>query len=390
MEAFETNLAKATDPNVRDLLGAIGLVINSKGETIYHRAFGYQSLAADASPLDPDSTIFMASAGKFLTHMAALQLVERGILSLDESVYKFLPELEELEIISASSDPDMKFTLSPQARPITLRHMLTHSSGIGSGDDVLTEAWRTATPPQEWPEGTPCIVKMFSTPLLCQPGEGWEYGHSVHWLQPLIQRAAGAKTFVEYMKEHVFDKLGLQHSSYLPLTHEHIRSKLLQCVKREEDGSISACEEGELQGLACSISDVKTILSDLLAPESRLLKKENVDLLFAPGFAVDSLAAKKIRNDEDTFAKTIGLKPDREEAAVNFTCAGALVTQGIVTESHLPAGTLTWNGWPNLIWTINREHGIATLFATQLIPVDDEKTLVHMVEFSKSAWTTFA
>ncbi|KAH8205434.1 hypothetical protein TruAng_000340 [Truncatella angustata] len=389
MDKFEANLTRATNPDVRDLLGAIGLVINSKGETLYHRAFGHQSLAHDAPPLDPDSAIFLASAGKFVTHIACLQLVERGILGLDDSVYKFLPELEKLEILSPSADPDVKFTLSPQVRPITLRHMLTHSSGIGSCDDDLTEAWRAAVPQPDWPEGTPSIVRNLSTPLLCQPGEGWEYGHSVHWLQPLVERASGTKRFTEYMEEHVFKPLGLNHTSYVPLTQEHIRTKLLQCVRREEDGSISACKEGELAGIASSITDVKKMLFDLLGTESKLLSKDSVDLLFSPAFEAGSAGLTKILHDEETFAKTIGLGAEGKRAAVNFTAAGSLVTEGVVPESNLPAGTLTWNGWPNLIWTINREKGIATLFATQLVPVDDEKVLVHMVDFLKSAWSTF-
>lgn len=316
--------------------------------------------------------------------------MERGILNLDESVYKFLPELENLEVISPSVDNEKGFTLQPQVRPITLRHMLTHSSGIGSCDDALTEKWRAATPQKQWPEGTSSIVVMFSTPLLCQPGDGWEYGHSIHWLQPLVQRAAGTNSFLDYMKEHVFAPLGLTHTSYTPVAQEHIRSKLLRCVKREADGSISACEEGELSGLGASIADLKIMLLDLLAPEPKLLKKESVDFLFEPSFMNTGPALEKIRTDEDTFAKTIGFdKLDAKRAAINFTAAGALITEEYVPESHLPAGTLSWNGWPNLIWAINRQQGIATLFATQLVPVDDEKTLVHMIRFLKAAWSTF-
>lgn len=356
---------------------------------MYHQAFGHQSLSPDAPPLDPDSAIFLASAGKFLTHIAALQLVERGILGLDDSVYKFVPELGKLDIISPSTDSEAKFTLSPQTKPITLRQLLTHTSGISSGDDALTEAWRAATPPPEWPEGTSGIVKSLSTPLLFQPGDGWQYGHSIHWLQPLVERASGSKGFLDYMRRNIFEPLGLKHTSYLPLSQEHIRSKLLQCVKRESDGSISGCEEGELSGIASSIADVKIMLLDLLGPKSKLLNKESVDFLFEPALAAGSAALDKIRHDEETFAKTIGLEPDVNGTAVNFTAAGALVTLEEVPQSHLPAGTLTWNGWPNLIWTINREKGIATLFATQLVPVDDEKTLVHMVGFLRSAWKMY-
>ncbi|KAI1864733.1 hypothetical protein JX265_008457 [Neoarthrinium moseri] len=388
METFEAKLAQATDPKNRDLLGALGLVVNSKGETLYQHASGYQSLAPDAAPLDPDSTVFMASAGKFVTHIAVLQLVERGVIGIDDPVYKLLPELEKLEIISPSIDEEVGFTLRPIKNQITLRHMLTHSSGIGPGDDALTTLWKAATPPQEFPEGTSGVVKLFSTPLLFEPGEDWSYGHSIHWLQPLVERAYGKK-FTQCMQELVFDPMGLKHTSYLSHLHPEISGKLLQCVKRQDDGGVALPAPDEaLQGLVMSISDVKTLLVDLIGKESRLLKKEHVDLLFEPAFGPSTAALETVLKDEDTFAKTIGYK-EEQGCKVNFTCAGALVTEGHTPESQLPAGTLTWNGWPNLIWTMNREKGIATLFATQLIPVDDEKTLTHMIEFLKSAWTTF-
>lgn len=140
------------------------------GQTLYQHAAGYQALAPNAAPLDPDSTLFMASAGKILTHIAALMLVERENTGLDEPVYRLLPELEKLQVISPSTDDKAKFTLRPPQTSITLRRLLTHSSGIGSGEDKLTALWRQEVPAQEFPEGTPIIVQLFSNPLLSEPG----------------------------------------------------------------------------------------------------------------------------------------------------------------------------------------------------------------------------
>lgn len=388
MDQFEAKLALATDSKRRDLLGALGIVVNKKGEVLYHHAAGYQTLAADAAPLDPDSTLFMASAGKILTHIAALMLVERGHIGLDDPVDRLLPELEKLQVISPSTDDKAKFTLRPPQTSITLRHLLTHSSGIGSGEDTLTELWRQSVPAQEFPEGTPMTVQLFSNPLLSEPGQEWHYGHSVHWLQLLIARAYG-KPMLQCMQELIFDPLGLEHTTYVSHSRPDVSSRSLQCVKRQEDGSLALPgPEDELKGLVMSVTDIKTVLVDLIRPESKLLTQKPVDLLFEPAFEQSSAALQTILKDEDTFAKTIGITGD-ERPAVNFTCAGGIVTEEPVPATCLPAKTLTWNGLPNLVWTMNRERGIATLFATQLIPVDDEKALLHMTGFLKSAWTTF-
>jgi CubicO group peptidase (beta-lactamase class C family) len=361
------------------------------GSTLYHHASGHQSLAPDAPPLDPESTILMASAGKILTHIAVLQLVERGAIGLDDPVYKHVPELEKLEIISANTDPstpDVKFTLRPPTKQITLRHMLTHLSGIGSGEDALTEAWDATAPPQEFADDAPAIVKMLSTPLLFEPGEGWAYGHSVHWLQLVVSRASG-QTFLQYMQEHIFDALGMKNSTYLPHTREDVSSRLLQGVQRKEDGSLVPAPEGTMNGLACSISDIKTVLVDLISPKPKLLGENGVALLFEPAFALSTPALEDLRKGEEVYAATIGLVRNPIRAPVNFSCAGGLVVEQGIPQSKLPPGTLTWNGMPNLIWTMNRQKRIATLFATQLVPVDDEKAVNHMIEFLKCAWTTF-
>ncbi|KAI0120702.1 beta-lactamase family protein [Xylariales sp. AK1849] len=390
MESFEAKLTRATDPGSREILGAIGVVLNSKGKTLYTYASGGQSLAPDTPSLDPESTLFMASAGKFITHIAGLQLAERGIVTLDEPVYNHLPELEKLEIISSDPDPTsgVKYTLRPTTKPITLRHMLTHTSGIGHESEPLIQAWIAATPPQQWPEGTPQIVQRFSQPLLFEPGEGWSYGHSVHWLQLYVERAAGQK-FITYIQEHIFDPLRMKMSSYLPHKREDLSEMLLQMVERKEDGSLEVAPEGTSSGLVCSVPDVKAILGDLIAPESKILQKESVDVFFEPAFSPSSPALKDMRAAEEYYCKTIGFKPETgPPPPVNYSIGG-LVVEEQLQESNLPARTLTWNGMPNLIWAMNREKGIATFFATQLIPVDDEKTVAHMVEFLRCAWAKF-
>src|SRR6202020_78698 len=94
------------------------------GETLYSHAAGQQTLDAGSLPLGLETTVFLGSAGKFITHIAALQLVDQGIASLDEPVYKHLPELSKLPIISASlREPG--YILHPQTKPVTLRQMLT-------------------------------------------------------------------------------------------------------------------------------------------------------------------------------------------------------------------------------------------------------------------------
>lgn len=76
------------------------------------------------------------------------------------------------------------------------------------------------------------------------------------------------------------------------------------------------------------------------------------------------------------------------EPPVNHSLA-ALVVEGELPLSHMPAGTVTWNGMPNLIWAMHKEKGLGIIFATQLLPVDDEKTVDQAITLIREAWNKF-
>lgn len=115
--------------------------------------------------------------------IAALQCVERGQVSLDEPIERILPELANLDIIEplevASALANKPFTLKPSTKKVTLRQLLSHTSGLAyDTTDPLIQAWRASR--QEEPLGfTGKIVEAFVVPLLFEPGEGWAYSGGI-------------------------------------------------------------------------------------------------------------------------------------------------------------------------------------------------------------------
>lgn len=328
----------------------------------------------------------MGSAGKFITYIAALQLVDQGLVRLDDPVYNHLPELEKLEIISADDTPGSQgFTLRPRTKDITLRQMVTHSSGIPGEDIPLIEAWRKVTV-QEFPEDAPMIVKRFSAPLMCEPGEGWHYGHSVHWLQVFVERASKQK-FVSYVHEHIFTPLGMNSATYISSDRQDVRSKMLQMVRRDKDGSLVPAP-GNDGGLTWSMANIQAVLADLISPEPKILKKETLEVFFQPQFAPTSAALKALRADTENYEAPAGITAGTINPPVNYS-AGGLVVEETLPLSQFPAGTVTWNGFANTVWALNRERGLGMFIGTQLFPVDDEKTVALMMEFLKGVWAKF-
>jgi CubicO group peptidase (beta-lactamase class C family) len=227
--------------------------------------------------------------------------------------------------------------------------------------------------------------EAFSTPLLFEPGEGWMYGASLDWTSLLVSRLTN-QTLGKYIRENIFNLLGMASSLYDPRNYPDISSRILQMVRREGDILLPA--KYPLRGLVSTVSDLGILLSDLMSPSSKLLKQEYLDLVFAPQFAPSSSALSYIRHDTENYAAPAGIPISQTEAPVNHSLA-ALVVEEKLSLSHMPAGTVTWNGMPNVIWAMNRVKGLGMIFATQLLPVDDEKTVDLAMLFMRGAWDRF-
>ncbi|KAE9372763.1 beta-lactamase/transpeptidase-like protein, partial [Stipitochalara longipes BDJ] len=395
MDTFETKLAEATSHPNPQILGAITTVIDRSGQSLYHHTSGHQSLSPDSPSISDDSTFVLGSAGKLITHIAALQLVERGILSLDEPVSKHLIELRSLKILTKSESGE--FILTPSTKEITLRHLLSYSSGLSDEDHPLVQEWRDSRGEKgkvihgEWESYHPEFLKSspeegtFKTPLLFEPGEGWCYGASIEWTGALISRVVG-RPLGRYVEEEIFAKMGMGSSTYFPGERENIAERVLQMVERENGGLVQA--DGMLYGLVSSVPDLCRLFADLMG-KSKVLGKEYVDLFFDGQLEETSKARECLRGDTENYAAPAGIPVGMNEAPVNHSL-GALVVEEKLPLSGMPAGTLTWNGMPNFIWAVHREKGLGMVFATQLLPVDDEQTVSLAIEFFRRAWERFS
>lgn len=219
-----------------------------------------------------------------------------------------------------------------------------------------------------------------------EPGEGWMYGASIDWTARFVSKLTRLP-LDQYIQNHIFDLLSMTCSTLQPEKHSEICSKRLPMVMRDRD-SLLPVENEPGRELISSVSDVLTLLADLMSSSSKLLTKESIDLVFAPQFAPSSTALSCLRQDIENYAAPAGIPTSTVEAPVNHTLAALLVEEELPL-SHIPSGTVTWNGMPNVIWAMNREKGLAMMFATQLLPVDDKKTVDLAMAFMKGAWSRF-
>ncbi len=179
--------------------GAVTLVAD-KDKTISLDSIGYADLAAK-KPITPDNLFWIASMTKPVTAAAVLMLQDEGRLSVDDPVAKYLPELAKLK------------TADGKPGKLTLRHLLTHTSGMGE-----------ATPQESRAAGklADLIPRFAEKPLQFQPGSKWQYCQSgINSLGRIVEVVSG-QTLPEFLQQRLFDPLGMKDTTFYP-TEEQIK-----------------------------------------------------------------------------------------------------------------------------------------------------------------------
>ena len=201
-DLLERHVASGTVPGVVASLGTAELKIVAAG-----------AMSVCGAPMRADAIMRIQSMTKAVTTVAALRLVEAGRLRLDEPVERWLPELADRQVLKRPT-ADLADT-SPAVRAITLRHLLTNTSGYGM---VLTECpLQRAMADSEIEAGVDPVrfgadewlARLAALPLAFQPGEGWRYHHSFGILGILIARVAG-RPLQDHLADDLLGPLGLR------------------------------------------------------------------------------------------------------------------------------------------------------------------------------------
>ena len=205
-----------------EIPGAVALVARN-GKIVYKKAFGTAN-PDSGRKYQTDDIFRIASQTKAITSTAVMILWEEGKFKLDDPISKFIPEFKEPQVLDSLIETDSTFTTIPANKEITIRHLLTHTSGIGYGmidqDERfrkmyvkagIIDAWTTKAITVE--ENTKKLAKL---PLHHNPGEKWTYSEGLDVLGYFIEIVSGMP-FDEFLDERLFDPLGMDDTYfYLP------------------------------------------------------------------------------------------------------------------------------------------------------------------------------
>lgn len=361
------------------LPGAACLIVD-RDRVRYTRSFGFADALAGA-PMEPDTICQIASMTKAFVSVGAMQLVEGGRIELDTPIGDMLPELADPQVLSGFA-ADGAPILRRAARPITLRHLLTHTSGLGYAfvqPEILRYYQAVGIPAP----GSKASINM---PLLFDPGEDWAYGVSTDWAGLAIEAVTGTD-LQSYLDAHVFAPLGLKNTAFW----DALPEGAAKVHMRSPDGSFVLSPlylgGGEIHsgggGLTSTAEDYARFLQMMLRDGeldgSRLLKAETIAEMSRN--QVGDIRAGHMTSAMPEFAAPFDTFPDQHTG----WGLGFLINPEPVRGGR-SAGSLCWAGIFNSYYWIDPAAGVAGVFMSQLAPFGDPGALAAFGELERLAY----
>lgn len=371
-----------------DVPGVVAMAENRDGP-IYAGAFSRRALP-DGAAMTEDTVFWIASMTKAVTSTAAMQLVEQGRLALDTPISGLLPELARPQVLEGFDDAG-EARLRPATRPITLRHLLTHTSGF------VYDIWNRDIGRYMERRGIPGIVSCqnaaLALPLVFDPGERWDYGIGIDWAGKAVERASG-QALDDYFAEHLFAPIGISDTGFA-LTPER-RARLVSMHARADDGTLTPIEfevpqqpefqmgGGGLYGTAADyLAFARIFLNEGRADGHAVLRPETVRLMAAN--AIGDLDVRRLQTAAPAYSRDAEFFPGMiKKWGLGFMISTEAVPGGRA------AGSLAWAGLGNTYFWIDQARGIAGVILMQLLPFADPQALALFDRFEKAVYAAGA
>jgi methyl acetate hydrolase len=346
----------------------------SDSKTLYAGAFGTRD--SSGVPVRLDSIFAIASMTKAVTTVAALQLVEQGKLTLDEPVAKYLPKLANLEVL-AGFTPNGKAELRPAATPVTLRHLLTHTSGFCYDIwDADMSRYASQQPP-------PDSAKI--GPLMFEPGKRWQYGQGCDWAGRLVEAITGA-TLEDYFQEKILRPLGMLDTSYILPAAKFDR--LVARYQRQPSGEFQQAPRtlptppktfNGGGGLYSTAADYIRFMQMILNHGGRILQPKTVEQMSVN--QIGDLTAGKMKTFKPETSSEVDIQPGHTEKwGLGFLINTTPYSGG------RSAGSLAWAGLFNTYYWIDPKRRRCGVIMMQYLPFVDRDAVGLFDDFEKSVY----
>ena len=363
IEVFQTFIS---DEIKSGKIAGAEILIAKNDAIVLHEAQGFANLTTQ-KPLSKNSIYYLQSMTKPIISVAIMQLVEKGKLSLEDTIEQYIPEATGLQIIL---DPEqgMQGEKVQLKESITIRHLLSHTAGFSHGlgtNKMEIELYNSLYgPPLQMSENPHNTIEsrvrsLLAAPLIGQPGKQWYYSASPDILALIVQRVS-KQTIPDYLKSAIFDPLGMNDTGYNVPDAES--NRVMSLHFHDQSGQLIPFDEqiptsgntlyGGTHGLFSTAQDYlrfcQMILSNGTLNNKQILKPETLELM--------------------TQDQTNGVF----EAPGKGFGLGFEVILNPTAEGYENKGQLSWGGYFRTHFFIHPEQNLVAIWMTQMLPYSNE------------------
>ena len=354
--------------------GIVALAVDRDG-VIYEHAVGLRD-AANGVPMSMDTIFNIASMTKPVAVAAIMLLVEEGKLGLDDPISRYVPEFAAKPVFATFNAEDAQYTTRPAASEVTIRQMLSHSSGLAYGFASDTIAALSGANPG---------VDASTFPLLYDPGTAWSYSGGIAIVARVLEQIE-ATTLDVFLQERLFGPLGMSDTAYVvprakngrvATVHRMTEQGLAETPVPDEVRS-NVSGDGGLTSTATDYAKfIQLFLNDGIAPGGRrLLGTQSVRSM-----VTNQLGRVRVSLQDEPLpllARAFPVGADRDGFGLGFQITGAHTDPAV----RRP-GSVSWAGIFNTEFWIDPASGIGAVLLMQYLPFYDEDAIATLAGFER-------
>ena len=348
----------------KSYMAGVVVLVARNGKTVYHKAYGYDDVSAKTA-MDKNAIFRIASQTKAITSVAVMMLYEEGKFLLDDPISKYIPSFKNPVVLDRFNEKDSSYTTVPAKREITIRDLLTHTSGIGypmigSKEAVAIYAKNNIPSGVDTPFSTlkDAINRLAKLPLAHNPGERFTYGLNTDVLGYFVEVMSGV-SFDEFLRTHIFKPLGMNDTYFYLPESKFSRLATLNTEDKDKKVTKAPANVGEYSkakgsyhsgggGLVSTVTDYAVFLQMMLNGGKyngqQLLSPVTVKMMVQNQIGDINLGYKK-------FGLGFAITTDKEAARVPPS-----------------AGTYDWGGYYGTTYWVDPKEGVIGLIMTQKVP----------------------
>jgi CubicO group peptidase (beta-lactamase class C family) len=350
---------------------ASGLTMLARhNETFHFEPYGALDIES-GTPVERDTLFRIYSMTKPITSAAVMMLYEEGHFSLDDPVGKFIPELASMKVYDGMGETGMR--LVEQERPITIRHLLTHTSGLSYGfhqDNPIEKMYREADithPDSTLQEMT---EKLGRLPLVTQPGTKWRYSFATDVLGYLVE-IISHKPFDRYLRDNILDPLGMQDTAFY-VAEENL-DRLATVYGASPNGKIVPLDNTMVNrqrrphtlfsgggGLVSTAADYmrfcQMLLNGGVFGDQRLLSPKTIEMMRS-NHLTDDMRPFSVGQSNASDTKGCGF-------GLGFRVVMDIAQHGIIGSN----GIYSWGGAASTVFWIDPQEDLIAILLTQFMP----------------------